>query len=124
MRLCYCCMSTKVLPVLLSLMLLVSPVLGQENETEEADEDSFVDSVVGVVTGFPGNVNIISSEETVEDPSEQEPLGGTMFWVVLLLLILLGIVIYSFDIDPLHVLGVITLLLLVSVFILRDFLAV
>ena len=117
-------MSAKFLPVLVSLMLLVSPVLGQENETEENGEDGFVDSVVGVVTGFPGNVNVISSEETVEDPSEQEPLGGTMFWVVLLLLILLGIVIYSFDIDPLHVLGVVALLLLVSVFILRDFLVV
>ena len=120
-------MSTKVLPILVSLMLLVSPVLGQENQTEESEEtgeESLIDSVVGVVTGFPGNVNIISSEETVEDPSEQEPVGGTMFWVVLLLLILLGIVIYSFDIDPLHVLGVVALLLLVSVFILRDFLAV
>jgi len=117
-------MIDKLLPVLLSLLLLVSPVLGQENETEETNEDSFFDSVVGVVTGFPGNVNIISSNETVSDPSEQEPVGGTMFWVVLLLLILLGIVIYSFDIDPLHVLGVVALLLLVSVFILRDFLAV
>jgi len=117
-------MSAKFLPVLVSLMLLVSPVLGQENETEETNEDSFFDSVVGVVTGFPGNVNIISSEETVSDPSEQEPLGGTMFWVVLLLLILLGIVIYSFDIDPLHVLGVVAFLLVVAVFILRDFLAV
>ena len=117
-------MSAKFLPVLLSLMLMVSPVLGQENETEETSEDGLTDSVVDFVTGFPGTVSIVSSNETVSDPSDQEPVGGTIFWVVLLLLVMLGIVIYSFDIDPLHVLGVVAFLLLVAVFILQDFIGV
>lgn len=98
--------------LLLVFSLLVTPVASQDvNETEDR---TVVDTVLDLVSDFPDNIVIQSEKENVSSPEEQEPQGGSVLWVILLTLTLVAIVIYSFEIDPLKVIGAAALLALIG----------
>jgi len=107
-------MDQKFLVVLVFSVLVFTPVSAESNTS----------SFYEFASNLPDSIQIVGGNETVENPEDQEPLGGTAFWVIFLTLLTAAVVVYSFEVDPVYLLGFIVLFILVVVFVLRGFVSV
>lgn len=82
-------MRTKIF--LLTLLLVIPSVAGAQNAS--AQEDS------GILSFLP-DVQIDSVDKYNNQTVESTDSQSTLSWIIILILIFLGIVLYSFDIDP------------------------
>lgn len=78
--------------ILLVTVLLVAPMVsGAQNNT--SDQDS------GILSSLP-DIQIDSAEDYNNSTGEANSSQSTLSWIIILVLVFLGVVLYSFDIDP------------------------